>query len=194
MCKKDENGSPWFYWPFGARAISYRWESLTDGNAYKYLYLQSNPVVWAMGLLGICLAVLLLLAQYLVPTIPRLKHRFLLSTFTILYVCFLIAVSRIERVMYLYHYFLPLLFTFMLFALVFDELEILGKWRLTEVRKTSILLGLAVAIFFSYQFYRPLSYYEPLTDKQFQSRSLLRIWDLTCVRCQKNDPLVVPST
>ncbi len=193
MCKKDENGSPWFYWPFGARSISYRWESLEGGNAYRYMYLQVNPVIWLTAFIGLLLAAFLLLAQYLLPSNPKLKNPFLLTVFFTLYVCFLIAVSRIDRVMYLYHYFLPLFFTFFLFALVLNELEVIGRFHLTDRRKTIALLSLGIAIFLSYQFYRPFTYYEPLTDKQFAKRNIVRLWDLKCVRCDLNDPLVVPK-
>ncbi|MDD4319421.1 MAG: phospholipid carrier-dependent glycosyltransferase, partial [Candidatus Peribacteraceae bacterium] len=42
LCKADENGSPFYLWPLGARSINYRWET-PDGTEYRYLYLQSNP-------------------------------------------------------------------------------------------------------------------------------------------------------
>ena len=173
LCKKDENGSPWFLWPVGSRSISYRWET-PDGNAYRYLYLQSNPVGWFLGLSGVLLS--------------------LLWTFVILYVSYMAAVSQITRVMYLYHYFLPLLFSFFLFALAFEEIRRIGRWQLTEERKTALLLGLSLLVFVSFQVYRPLTYYEPLTEEQFERRNLLHIWDLHCVDCDNHNPLVVPAT
>ncbi|MGB5400383.1 MAG: phospholipid carrier-dependent glycosyltransferase, partial [Thermoanaerobaculia bacterium] len=41
LCKSGEDGSPWFFWPIGARAINYRWETPGGGDTapYRYLYL-----------------------------------------------------------------------------------------------------------------------------------------------------------
>ncbi len=191
LCKADENGSPWFLWPVGSRAISYRWET-PDGNSYKYLYLQSNPVIWLTSFAGVLLAFMILLSSVLVPVTHRPKNTFLLLTFSTLYLCFMIAVSRIDRVMYLYHYFLPLFFSFFLLALVFDEIQHVGKWHLNEQKKTVILLVFCVLAFFSYQFYRPFSSYQLITDDAFKLRSIFKIWDLKCVHCQSENPLVIP--
>jgi dolichyl-phosphate-mannose-protein mannosyltransferase len=190
LCKNDENGSNWFLWPFGGRTISYRWET-PDGSAYRYLYLVSNPVGWFFGLSGIVLTFTLLAGSMVFGGAVHLQKRFLLTAFFTLYVCFMIAVSTIDRVMYLYHYFLPLFFSFILFALVFNEVQTIGRWKLTDVRKTGLLFGLMMLTFFSFQFYRPFSYYVPLYDDQFQLRNLMQIWDMHCVKCERNSPFVV---
>ncbi len=189
LCKKDENGSPWFVWPMGGRSINYRWET-PNGQAYRYLYLQVNPMIWFLSLLGILAAGAMLLASFLLPLRESLQHRPLLATFFVLYVSYMAAISHITRVMYLYHYFIPLLISFLLFALVFLEIQHMGKFRLHDERKATTLLLLGLLIFVSYQFYRPLAYYEPLTDSQFERRSLLQIWELRCVRCAPNSPFV----
>lgn len=192
LAKPDENGSPPLFWPFGARAINYRWET-PDGKGYRYLYLQSNPVVWGVGLLGVILASTLLLSSLLMPLREKLQHRFLLVTFLMLYVGYMLAMSTIQRVMYLYHYFLPLLFSFFLFGLSFMEIRKLGKWRLNEERRALILLFLVFCIFFSYRFYRPLTYYEPITDDAFRQRIIFPLWELRCVNCKRENLLVVPK-
>lgn len=191
LCKEDENGSPWFYWPFGGRAISYRWETPGSG-VYKYLYLQSNPVVWFTGLGAVILAVVLLAGTWLLPTTQKLKNPILLTTFLAMYVGFFVAVSQIHRVLYLYHYFLPLMLTFVLAALVLMEIERFGKWRATIEGKTWVLIGLAACIFCSFEFFRPLSYNAPITKEQLQSRELLNIWDLKCATCTYENPYYVP--
>lgn len=192
LCKADENGSPWFLWPIGARAISYRWET-PDSSAYRYLYLQSNPVIWFASFAGVLLALLVILSSVLLPVATKPKNTFLLLTFGTLYVCYLIAVSTIDRVMYLYHYFLPLTFSFFLLALTFDEIAQVGNWRLTDARKTLLLLIFSVCTFLSFQFYRPFSFYTPITDDAFKMRSVIDLWDLKCVRCQSENPLVIPA-
>lgn len=189
LAKADENGSPWFLWPFGARTISYRWET-PDGNAYSYLYLMSNPVVWALGFTGVLLTFALLAASVIAPGNVVLHNRFRMFIIFTLYCCFMAAVSRIDRVMYLYHYFLPLLFSFVLFGYAFMEIQNIAQYKLTEERKTTILLALAVLIFGGFQFFRPLSYYTPLTDEAFARRNWLQIWELKCVHCNPDSPFV----
>lgn len=192
LCKKDENGSPFFLWPFGGRAINYRWET-PDGQQFRYLYLQVNPVVWGLGLLGVVLAAMLLLAEQTAGLRELLKNKPMLLTFFGVYIAYMLAIMYIGRVMYLYHYFIPLLLSFILFALVLTEITQLGRRRLTEEGKTTGLFVLALFVFLGYQFFRPLTYYEPLTDAQFQRRALLRIWELHCVHCSPDSPFVMPS-
>ncbi len=191
LCKADENGSPPFFWPFGARSINFRWEQAGEG-IYRYLYLQSNPVSWGLGLLGMIAAVILLSGPLLFSVKEKLKHPFLLVSFLSLYMGYMIAISRIPRVMYLYHYFLPLLFSFILFGLVLVNLQKIGGWILNNDRKIILMTVLGFLIFAAYQFFRPLSYYEPIKDEAFKKRSILPLWELTCVRCQKTSQLVVP--
>lgn len=192
LCKEDENGSPSYFWPFGARSINYRWAQEND-NEYRYLYLQSNPIAWGIGLLSVVLSFVLLLAPLLFTVKEKLRHHFLLLTFFGLYCSYMFAVSRITRVMYLYHYFTPLLFSFILSALVVINIQRVGRLKVTEDRRTVFMTILALLIFASFQFYRPLTYYEPLTDDAVKKRSVLQLWELTCVRCESLSWIVVPK-
>lgn len=191
LCKADENGSPWFLWPVGARSISYRWET-PDGFSYRYLYLQSNPIIWFLGILGILMALGFLAARFFLGIEEKLQNGYLITVFLGLYVSYMVAVSRIDRVMYLYHYFLPLVFSLILFVLCFMEIKRFGKKILREEDKTAALFGLAFFVFLGFQFYRPFTYYEPLTDAQFKSRALLSVWELRCVHCSK-ESIFTPS-
>lgn len=216
LCKSDENGSPFFLWPIGARAINYRWalyqsppetqgvpvqgdalnpsEASGSGQAsYRYLYLQSNPVVWFTGLTGVLLALAYVLGTVFSGTArKRSEYSFLIRTFLVLYLAYMFVMSQFDRVMYLYHYFPPLIFSFLLFALVCMEMKKIGKTVLTNTHKAAGLLVLAALIFVSYQFYRPLTYYEPITDDAFKKRALIDLWDLRCVNCERTSPLVRP--
>lgn len=193
LCKPDENGSPAYFWPFGGRSINYRWEK-TSENTYRYLYLQSNPVGWMCGFLGVVLAAFFLLSRILLPSREKLKHGFHLLLFFGLYCSYMAAISQLDRVMYLYHYFLPLLFSYILFGLVVDTVSQVGTYQLTENRKVVLLTILGLLIFAAFQFYRPLTYYEPITDAAFKRRALLPLWELTCVQCEKKSSLVVPRS
>ncbi len=192
LCKMDENGSPWFYWPFGGRTINYRWET-PDGGAYRYLYLVPNPVVWAVGLIGIVLSAFLLLSSVLLPLKEPLERRYLLATFLGIYVSYMIAVSQITRVMYLYHYFIPLLLSFILAAISFMEIKRIGKFTLNDDRRTGLLLTMAVLIFLGFQFMHPFSYYELIGDTNVKRRNILDIWEVRCVKCDQQSPVVIPT-
>ncbi len=187
LCKEDENGSPFFYWPFGGRSISYRWETNDSGKTYQYLYLQSNPLVWALGLSGVVLTVVLLLGSLLFDLKTPLRRPWMMCVFLMLYVGYMVAVSRLDRVMYLYHYFLPLLFSFFLFGLAYDELSRLGKFLFTEWGKAVALVLIATGIVMTWQFYHPFSYYEPMSSADFEKRNVMPLWDLHCVGCERNN-------
>lgn len=193
LCKADENGSPWFMWPIGARTINYRWAT-ADGGSYRYLMLVANPAVWLAALLGVILAGGFVLSEVLAGG-KALRERTFLWGFLALYCGFLAAVSQITRVMYLYHYFVPLAFAFVLLCLAWMEIDSFGKWKLTVERKTWCLIGLNILILFSFVVYRPFAYYEPMTDDQVEARNFFSLWELHCARCALNSPIVVrPST
>ena len=103
------------------------------------------------------------------------------------------ATLQIDRVLYLYHYFIPLLLSLFLFPLVLEEVRSIGRRAYTEEGKLMTLLAIGLLVFVSYQFYRPLTYYEPVTDAQFQRRALLNIWELRCVHCAQDSPFVLPG-
>lgn len=189
LCKSDENGSPWFLWPVGGRTINYRWAT-GGGGSYRYLTLVANPAGWLIGLLAVVLAGALVLSEFLAGGIT-LKNRALLLTFLALYCGFLAAVSQIDRVMYLYHYFMPLTFAWILFGVVITEVQQLGALKMTADRKTWTLLCCTALVFVGFQFYRPFAYYEPLLDTQVESRNIVKVWELRCARCSLQSPLVI---
>lgn len=178
LCQPGENGSPFYMWPVGARSINYRWES-DDGVHYRYLYLQVNPVVWGLALLGLLAAAALLIAAAVAPSRVALKRRGLLALFVATYLGYFVPFFWIHGVMYLYHYFIPLFLSFVLCALVLDELP--GS----AARKRQAAVAAAALVIGGFWFYKPLSYYEPLTDGQLQRRALVRLWDLQCATCPR---------
>lgn len=192
LCKKDENGSPFYFWPLGARTINYRWET-PDSKGYRYLYLVPNPVVWWGTFAIVLLAAAMLLSRVVNPSNVPLKQGYNLLVFMGLYAGFFLGISQISRVMYLYHYFSALAIGFIIVALFFSELVKVWKWTLDENGKLVMLVVFSAMIFGGFQFYRPLSYYEPLTREQFERRNLLTLWELQCVGCEKVSSLAVPT-
>jgi len=179
LCKPDENCSPFYMWPAGARAINYRWKS-DDHVHYRYLYLQVNPVVWTLALAGLLGAAALLVAGAATPSRIRLKRRGVLTVFVTMYLAYFVPFFFIHGVMYLYHYFIPLLLTFVMCALVLDELQTLGQTGQRRFAVTALAL-----VMVAFWFYKPLTYYEPLTNAQLQRRAILGFWDLRCATCQR---------
>ncbi|MBT3834936.1 phospholipid carrier-dependent glycosyltransferase [Candidatus Peribacteria bacterium] len=199
FCKPDENGSPYFMWPFGARAIRYRWSKIPiekeddELNSYRYLYLLSNPIAWGAGLLGIILSASYLISGIFFARVKKSKNLLLIGIFLTLYICFMIAMSNIDRVMYLYHYFPALIFSFILFGLIFNEIGRIGNWNLNKNRKTGVLLAIFFMTFSSFLFFKPLTYFQPLTKDEFNRRNIFKLWNLKCIDCKKNNYLVNPS-
>ena len=72
------------------------------------------------------------------------------------------------------------------------ELKQLGALKLTESKKSWIVLLLGVLIFAGFQFYRPLTYYEPIDDASFKKRMILPVWDLRCVNCERESKFALP--
>jgi dolichyl-phosphate-mannose--protein O-mannosyl transferase len=191
LCKSDENGSPFYFWPLGARSINYRWET-PDNSYYQYITLQANPIIWGAAFLGLLLAFSLLIGSALIPSTKPLTYRNELLIWCGMWASYMLAVSQIDRVMYLYHYFIPLIFSFIILSYVLLELKQLGSLKLTEIKKSWIVLILGLLIFAGFQFYRPLSYYEPIDDASFKMRMVFPLWDLRCVNCERESNLALP--
>ncbi|MDP7247827.1 MAG: phospholipid carrier-dependent glycosyltransferase [Candidatus Peribacteraceae bacterium] len=191
MCKVHESGSPWFYWPLGARSITYSKTSHAEDKV-GYLMFQVNPAVWWLSAFAVLIAFSLLTCSYLLGL--KLKQRFLLNSFCILYAGYMFGISQIDRVMYLHHYLPPLIISFILAALVLNEVKQIGKWEFDHDHKVFVALCLSICIFATYQFYKPLSTMRPLTKAQLEKRAIFPLWNLQCSGCKRNDPFFSPPT
>ena len=180
LCKPGENGSLFIGWPLGIKAINYRWER--HGANVQYIYLQGNPVTWMIGLIAVLLSIMLIgaVALFRAPVKNRRVFEYI-AGFTFIYISYMIAVGQIPRVMYLYHYFIPLTISYilavlMLYYLFEEEIK----------RRDRVVLGsigvIAAAIVFAWWFYSPFSYYKPLTTQEFNKRIWFEYWQLRPVR------------
>lgn len=179
-CKPGENGSHPLDWIVGNKSINYRWER-RDGKV-SYLYLHGNPVIWFSALAGVLLS-FALIAGWLIFSFPVKNKRllFLAAVFFTLYVCYFIAVLRIDRVMYLYHYFIPLTFGMMMFYIIISMLfenELKSKDKVVYLS----LILFAVIVAYVFWFFSPFTYYEPLTTNEFLRRVWFDFWKLEYVR------------
>ncbi len=177
--KIEENGSPAFTWPFGYKTINYRWAKARGRVAYKYLV--GNPYIWTLSLLTLVLTLIILGHAFLFGEDRKHSKLFeLMAVFFAMYVAYMWVMLGIDRVMYLYHYFVPLVFSFILIPVVyrylFDSLidrEDPVLWWAT--------VALVVQIFLVYLYFAPFTYFLPLSAQEFMRRVWSNIWHLTPV-------------
>lgn len=179
-CKKGENGSLFSTWPFLNKTINYRWEK-SDGKV-KYLYLMGNPVIWFGAFLGVLLSFVLVVAKFVFGLRVEKESFIPIALFVTLYLSYMIVMFKIERVMYLYHYFLPLLFSmfasFALFVHIFREnVENIGKNKLF----LGALFILVAQVVYAFWFFSPFTYYEALSSQEFHLREWFEFWKLKAI-------------
>lgn len=176
LTKLGENGSHPLRWLIGGRTISYRWDK--KGGDICHVYLVGNLVGWSSGLIGIGLGISLLIGCAVFGSPIRDQRLFfLVCVFTLMYVLYMVSVLRVSRVLYLYHYFIPLIFSWILSASIFKYLfnEDLERGDL-KVHAGLVLLALQIVLVF--HFFSPLTYHSPLNALEFRSRNWIQLWDL----------------
>lgn len=179
VCKPGENGSLPVTWPFGDKGINYRW--LTSGGKAHYLYLQGNPVIWFLGLVGLFLSINILTASVVLHVKPKDKRLYTyIMVFLFYYLAYMASVMSLQRVMYLYHYFMALMASLILFFLVIVYLAE-EQMKKKDMTVYGVTLGLVFLIVAAYLFFSPLTYYGPLTAAQFHLRDWFPFWGLKSV-------------
>lgn len=142
----------------------------------QYLYLVPNPAAWLVSLIGVILSIVLLLGILFFGF--QVKNKFLLefiSFFSILYLAYMVPVLFVERVLYLYHYFIPLVFGLILFYLL------ILNWLENKKDKSSIYLTLFAITIISlvcFFIFAPFTYYSPLTLQGFEMRNWFGFWKM----------------
>lgn len=183
-CKSDENGSFSIDWILGKKTISYRWDKDTiDGKVQvRYMYLIANPVIWFSVLIGIVLALGLIMSKFIYGQQEKNTPLFYwICAFTGLYISYMIAILQIERVMYLYHYLVPLIFGAINAALVFSYIyrdDIIANNKHMWIN-LGIFIALVIAVF---AFFSPFTYGFALTEDQFEMRNWFGFWKLQVVK------------
>ena len=179
VCKPGENGSAPRVWPLMEKTINYRWDS-ADGFT-KYVQLVGNGFGWYLGLAALIFSFLAIANRRLFRIWVGDKETYaLIEVFAALYVVFMVLHMYLgaQRVMYLYHYFIGLLYSYILIVL---------NWRyfcrmhnLSLSRRTLVAGIIALCLLVSGLFYLPLSNHWKLNKSQCEQRNLLS----TIVECQ----------
>lgn len=182
VCKKWENWSYPLRWLVWAKTINYRREAEDKFEKIRYIYFMWNPIIWWSVLFVILISFSLIISTiFFWLKIKNKKLFFYISMLFCMYVCYMIAVLQITRVMYIYHYLIALWFgiilIFLMYLYLFDEhIDSTQEyvWWKIHVKKhvihRTILSIYLISIFWTYIFFSPFSYYSPLTKQQFQQR------------------------
>jgi dolichyl-phosphate-mannose--protein O-mannosyl transferase len=175
----DANGSKPITWPLHIGAINYRWDS--QDHLTSYVQLAGNVLSWWMALVALLATpVLLFLAWWRPQGDGPAWRRALMAILLLQYLIYMgvhIYLGSM-RVMYLYHYFLALVISFVLVPLVLAEAA--ARWPKVRERQDTILSAMVIAIVASFAFYSPLSFHRPLTTGACQVRNVLQ----HIVKCQ----------
>lgn len=183
-CKPGENGSPPLHWLLGGKTINYRWAKVEHEGQIKvdYTYLIGNPLVWLPVSLGLLLSGALVIAR-VVFGLPLRDPRLFgwIALMCALHLGYMVAMLQVERVMYLYHYLLPLLFGLInlaaLFAYLFGDSLRAGS---RHVRAN--LAGYAALVLIGFLYFAPLTYGWPIDEQAVERRAWLDVWRLEPVR------------
>jgi dolichyl-phosphate-mannose--protein O-mannosyl transferase len=187
----NEAGSLPFTWPIGNHTIRYYASAYTkcevvikdnpcQNNRYtSYLYLVVNFTVWIMVLIGVLLSLVLIISRFvfgnkIAEDEASQKSFWWVTMFAGLYIAYMISVIQIERVMYLYHYFLPLVFGLIGSAVLFDYYF---KYK-NKIIMTAVLILITILIIANFIYFAPLSYNFDLTEEAFDARKWLKYWGM----------------
>ncbi len=175
-CKKVENGSLAATWPFGNKSINYRW-SKKDGKV-SYLYLQSNPMIWFSVVLAMIIAFAMIISKFIFGLHVKDKRLFyLISTFSAMYASYMFVMFNIERVMYLYHYFIALFFGIFVLFLLFNYLFKEAIERESKILYAAVII-FVLEVIYCYYYFAPFTYFKPLTTMEFFDRQWFDFWKL----------------
>lgn len=191
LCSEKENGSPFYMWPVGARAIQY--VQSTQNQKTKYLYLQSNPVVWAIGLIGIIIGVsILIISCFDKLQIIDDNDKDVFIVLLLSYLGYMSAIGLINRVMYLYHYFPALLFSLFIAAMLIKNINKIFCFKVSKIFKISLISFLCILSIIAFFIYSPLTYYKEIPTNDISKLALNPAWDLKCPGCERTNHLANP--
>lgn len=171
-----ENGSYPLKWPFGGKAIRYRWDR--KGDIASFMYLVPNAFSWGVGLIGLFMSSVLVIGNAIGEMQSRNNRLlFFMRTFLLIWVTYMFILIHSPRVMYLYHYLIPLNLSWMLaglsFAYIFgEELKQKSRWLASAM---TLMVLQAVSVFL---YFMPFCYHLPLTSEQFNQRAWSSIWEM----------------
>ena len=173
---REEPGSHPLTWLVGGKAPAYSYFKKKD--KVVNLIPVGNPVFWLGCLLGLFLTITLVFGKFIYGI--KINNTFyfsLLTSILFLYLSYMAVMLKIDRVMYLHHYYIPLFFTFILSFIIFNYLfeELLASKD--RVVYSSLLLLILQSVICFYYFY-PLTYRQEMSRYEFKQRMWIEAWGL----------------
>lgn len=149
--------SPWWSWPFMIRPVAYFFER--ENGKIRVMYFLGNPIAWSLGIIGI-LSLFILLLRKLFVFLKKgvLLPPFFPEIFTLVcsgYLIFLLPFS-FTRSVPIYYYLPSLLFSFIIFAVLFDQLLEITLHK-KEAREM-VYFFLLILILIGFIIFLPFSY------------------------------------
>ena len=178
--------SDWWSWPLMARPIQYFQES--QNGKTSVIYFIGNPIIWWLGIVGILGYFYLIIKNFLFKF--RLKMPQILYSGSLLilisgYLAYMIPFSTIPRFMLMYHYLPALLFSIIIFSILFEIIiEMLfgpspkEKFFFTSAKANFLFIVLLIIILSGFLYFLPLTYGFPVTDGEYNARMWLDTWAL----------------
>lgn len=127
-------GSKWYTWPFMVRSVFY-WQSGTD----QFVYLLGNPAVW-WGSAFLCVLGVLYSFSSVIRGV-HIKRNPMGWIFLVGYFASFVPLMRVPRVLFLYHYLTPLLFSLLLGLWWLDGMVRRSTMRIVIVGIVIVLIG-----------------------------------------------------
>lgn len=147
--------SKWYTWPLMKRPIFY-W----SGENEK-IYLLGNPVLWW----GSTIAILVFIILFF---IKGLREDSTAALLILGYISTYVPFIPVQRILFLYHYFAPLIFAVMILVFLLNKIP--------RPYKKYILALYVIAVILSFFYFSPLTYGLKLSDSQYQQRVWLETW------------------
>ena len=144
-------GSKWYTWPLMIRPIFY-WQG-NSGN--QFVYLLGNPAVWWGSFIFFCIAIIALISSFINKThrVIGYDKKSFVWLMIIGYLWAYVPLMRVPRVLFLYHYLTPLIFSL-----------IIAIWWLDRIvkRRNEFVAIAVVCIVAGFIYISPLTYGYPL--------------------------------
>jgi dolichyl-phosphate-mannose-protein mannosyltransferase len=156
----NENGSYPYTWPLMKKIINY------NNSESKKLTLVGNPIIWALSLITVILAFLnLVKAVFQKDLIKNNYYQYLILFFGLYsgYLALMFFTSNL-RVMYLYHYFIDLVLTFVMLGLIIK----LNNWDTKN--NLTVFIFLYILILIGFGLVSPYTYYLPTYQSYFLNK------------------------
>ncbi len=147
--------SKWYTWPIMKRPIFY-WSWMDEK-----IYLLGNPILWWGSSLATAIFICLFIIKgwWKNPT-----SSLLLLGYASAYIPFV----PVPRVLFLYHYFAPLIFSVMILVFLINKLP--RRYRIV------IIFLYIIIVFISFLYFSPLTYGTKISEREYQQRVWLKTW------------------